>query len=62
MLPSARRLAELGVVDGELTEPSPVEETTRALSAPELVAGLDAGGLDAGEIDPAQVSLVRAVQ
>ena len=39
VLPSARRLNELGVVDGELTAPALVEETTRALSAPELIAG-----------------------
>ena len=44
VLPSARRLSELGVVDGELTAPALVEETTRALSAPELIAGeLDRG-------------------
>jgi DNA recombination protein RmuC len=39
VLPSARRLSELGVVTGELTGPALVEETARALSAPELVAG-----------------------
>ena len=39
VLTKARRLNELGVVDAELTSPSLVEETTRALSAPELVAG-----------------------
>ena len=38
VLPSARRLNELGVVDGELTAPALVEETTLVLSAPELVA------------------------
>ena len=38
VLPAARRLNELGVIDGELTTPALVEETTRALSAPELVA------------------------
>jgi DNA recombination protein RmuC len=53
VLPSARRLSELGVVDGELTAPAPVEETTRALSAPELIAE---SGPDA------EVSLVRAVR
>jgi DNA recombination protein RmuC len=36
VLVSARRLNELGVVDAELTAPAPVEETARALSAPEL--------------------------
>ena len=38
VLPTARRPIELGVVEGELTAPALVEETTRALSAPELVA------------------------
>jgi DNA recombination protein RmuC len=57
VLPSARKLSELGVVDGELTTPGVVEETPRALSAPELAPDLD-GAL----IDPAEVSLVRAVR
>jgi DNA recombination protein RmuC len=47
VLVSARKLNQLGVVDGELNAPTPVEETVRALSAadlipdpePELVAG-----------------------
>ena len=47
VLVSARKLNELGVTDAELTGPAPVEETTRALSAPELVtpelAGPDLG-------------------
>src|SRR5438445_7629083 len=38
VLASARRLNQLGVVDGDLDMPGLVEETTRALSAPELVA------------------------
>jgi DNA recombination protein RmuC len=38
VLVSARRLNQLGVVDGELDSPSLIEETTRALSAPELAA------------------------
>ena len=38
VLVTARRLNQLGVVDGDLEPPAPVEETTRALSAPELVA------------------------
>ena len=38
VLVSARRLNQLGVVDGELDTPGLVEETTRALSAPELAA------------------------
>jgi DNA recombination protein RmuC len=37
VLVSARKLSELGVVDTELEQPKPVEETVRALSAPELV-------------------------
>ena len=36
VLVSARRLSQLGVVDGELPSPTPVEETARALSAPDL--------------------------
>ncbi len=63
VLPSARRLSELGLVDGELTVPAPVEETARALSAPELVDGEPgSGGLGSGELGPAEVSLVRAVR
>ena len=38
VLVTARRLNQLGVVDGELEAPGLVEETTRALSAPELAA------------------------
>jgi DNA recombination protein RmuC len=38
VLVSARRLAELGIVDAELPAPSAVTETARPLSAPELVA------------------------
>jgi len=38
VLVTARRLNELGVVDSELDPLLPVEETTRALSAPELTA------------------------
>jgi DNA recombination protein RmuC len=52
VLVSARRLNELGVVDAELAMPAAVEETTRALSAPEFVAaeleGPGAGSLGAG--------------
>jgi DNA recombination protein RmuC len=49
VLVSARRLNDLGVVDGELGPVAPVAETTRALSAPELVTG-----------DPAEASLAEA--
>jgi DNA recombination protein RmuC len=41
VLVSARKLNELGVVDAELEPPKPVEETVRALSAPDFV--VDAG-------------------
>ena len=36
VLVSARKLSELGLVDGELEQPRPVEETVRAISAPDL--------------------------
>ena len=39
VLVTARRLNDLGVVDGDLEPPVPVEETARALSAPELTGG-----------------------
>ena len=69
--------ADFGVVDGELTTPAVVEETPRALSAPELAGGpelaagpeleaaseLAAGSeMEAALIDPAEVSLVRAAR
>jgi DNA recombination protein RmuC len=71
VLPAARRLNELGVVDQELTTPALVEETTRALSAPELVADepaelgpaeLGPAELGPAELGPADVSLVRAAR
>ena len=37
VLVTARKLSELGVVDAELEQPRPVEETVRALSAPDLI-------------------------
>ena len=37
VLVSARRLASLGIVDGDLPAPALVEETARPLSAPELI-------------------------
>jgi DNA recombination protein RmuC len=37
VLVSARKLNQLGVVDAELESPKPVEETIRALSAPDLI-------------------------
>ena len=38
VLVSARRLAELGITDAELTAPDPISDTARPLSAPELVS------------------------
>jgi DNA recombination protein RmuC len=53
VLVTARRLNQLGVVDAELEPPRLVEETTRALSAPELVADSGQGpGLVAGPPAP----------
>jgi DNA recombination protein RmuC len=52
VLVSARKLNDLGVTDAELTAPAPVEETARALSAPELVSpelgGPELGGPELG--------------
>jgi DNA recombination protein RmuC len=36
VLVSARKLSELGIVEAELEQPRPIEETVRPLSAPEL--------------------------
>src|SRR3984885_6252190 len=46
VLVTARRLNDLGVVDGDLEPLAPVEETARTLSAPELTAG-----------DPAEIAM-----
>ncbi len=54
VLVTARRLNDLGVVEGELGPLTPVTETTRPLSAPELVAD------GPPEIAPAQVSPAQA--
>ena len=48
VLVSARRLNQLGVVDGELDSPGLVEETARALSAPELATPPGAEVADPG--------------
>jgi DNA recombination protein RmuC len=57
VLVSARRLSELGVVDAELAAPRPVEETARALSAPELVTPeLAAAELPAAEFTAAELA------
>jgi DNA recombination protein RmuC len=37
VLVSARKLSELGLVEAELEQPRPVEETVRPLAAPELI-------------------------
>jgi DNA recombination protein RmuC len=50
VLVSARKLNDLGVVDGSLESPGMVEEQARALAAPELVAGTE----------PAELELVAA--
>src|SRR5215472_9201742 len=52
VLVSARKLAALGVVDGELPAPEAVAETARPLSAPELLSG----DLDSGQA-PAELAL-----
>ena len=70
VLVSARKLNELGVVDAELPPPTAVEETARALAAPELVASgpLEFGPPEFGppEIGTAEdgphVGLVRAAR
>jgi DNA recombination protein RmuC len=67
VLPSARRLSELGVVDGELTGPALVEEVPRTLSAPELVAGpgpAEGGPAEGGRVDASldAASLVRTAR
>jgi DNA recombination protein RmuC len=65
VLTKARRLNELGVVDAELPTPALVEETTRGVAAPELVAGgpaeiaaADSAARGAGR----SVGLVRAAR
>jgi DNA anti-recombination protein RmuC len=69
VLVTARKLNELNVVDGELDPLVPVEETPRALSAPELSAPelsapeLTAAELTAPEADAGRpVGLVRAAR
>jgi DNA recombination protein RmuC len=54
VLVSARRLNDLGVTDAALDAPKPVEETTRALSAPELVAS-GGGEVERGEFGAAEI-------
>jgi DNA recombination protein RmuC len=64
VLVTARRLNDLGVVDGDLEPLVPVQETTRALSAPELAVPELAGDSVAEIAAPSEsgrpVGLVRA--
>jgi len=59
VLVTARRLNELSVVEGELGPPAPVEEATRVLSAPELVAS---GPAEIQADSGRPVGLVRAAR
>jgi DNA anti-recombination protein RmuC len=52
VLVSARRLNDLGVVDGPLESPGQVEEGSRALSAPELTGTGMATGVSPNGVDP----------
>jgi DNA recombination protein RmuC len=61
VLVTARKLNELSVVQGELGPLAPVEETTRALSAPELVASGPAE-IDASPETGRPVGLVHAAR
>ena len=51
VLVSARRLRQLGLVDADLASPALVEETTRAVSAPELIAEIAGPGLGPQPVD-----------
>jgi DNA recombination protein RmuC len=62
VLVSARRLAELGVVDAELAPPAPVEQAPRPLAAPELAAPELAASGPAAPEPAAGVPLVRAAR
>ncbi|HKB30726.1 MAG TPA: DNA recombination protein RmuC [Streptosporangiaceae bacterium] len=57
VLVSARKLNQLGVVEGELAPPQPVEETARSISAPELVT--ESGPALVTESGPALVTGLR---
>jgi DNA recombination protein RmuC len=50
VLVSARRFSQLGLVDAGLESPCPVEETTRAMSAPELIAEIAGPEFPASEV------------
>ena len=60
VLVTARRLNDLGVVGDGLEPLAPVEETTRALSAPELTSGVAADALPSSPESARPVGLVRA--
>ena len=72
VLVSARRLNDLGVVGEDISRLEPVEETARALSAPELAAAPELVASGAAEIesaegwpagfDPADIDLMRAAR
>jgi DNA recombination protein RmuC len=55
VLVTARRLNQLGLVDGTLDEPNMIEENTRALSAPELTACEAADPAEAATPDPVPI-------
>jgi DNA recombination protein RmuC len=61
VLVSARRLSQLGLVEGELEAPALIEEATRTLSAPELAAPeLAAPELAAPELAAAELAAAEA--
>jgi DNA recombination protein RmuC len=71
VLVTARRMNDLGIVEGDIASPALVEETARALSAPELVASgpaeIGPAELESAEswhagFGPADIDLVRAVR
>ncbi len=61
VLVSARRLNDLGVVGEDISPLEPVEETARALSAPELVAS-GAAEIGPAEIGPAEIESAESWQ
>jgi DNA recombination protein RmuC len=62
VLVTARRLNDLGVVEGELDPLMPVEEAARTLSAPELLASAPAEIAGASDEAGRPVGLVRAAR
>ncbi len=71
VLVTARRMNDLGIVEGDIASPALVEETARALSAPELVAGgpaeIEPAEIESADswhagFDPADIDLVRAAR